>query len=152
MLQTLFFEKHNWYFENEIVLKALIKRKEATLRIKVKTKFSIYSPNKKFLPMSTNLLVNEFKRYLNPTKSSQCNDSNVLQHICCNSNRRRGWKNGTVVRSLVALPEDRFYSQHLHERSQLPVTPVSRGSDPLFWPPRCWAHLVHIYTCRQTLI
>lgn len=49
-----FFEKHNWYFENEIVLKALIKRKEATLRIKVKTKFSIYSPNKKFLPMSIN--------------------------------------------------------------------------------------------------
>lgn len=54
--------------------------------------------------MSTNLLANEFKRYLNPTKSSQCNDSNALQHIRCNSNRR-GWKNGTVVRSLVALPE-----------------------------------------------
>lgn len=55
--------------------------------------------------MSTNLLANEFKRYLNPTRSSQCNDSNALQHIRCNSNKRGGWKNGTVVRSLVALPE-----------------------------------------------
>lgn len=32
MLQTQpFFEKHNWYFENEIVLKALIKEKRQLL-------------------------------------------------------------------------------------------------------------------------
>lgn len=55
--------------------------------------------------MSTNLLANEFKRDLNPAKSSQCNDSNAPQHICCNNNRRGGWKNGTALRSLVALPE-----------------------------------------------
>lgn len=55
--------------------------------------------------MSTNLLANKLKRNLNPTKSSQCNDYNAPQHILCNGNKRGGWKNVTVVKSLVALPE-----------------------------------------------
>ena len=61
-----------------------------------------------------------------------------------------GWREGSVVKSTGSCPGPRFNSQHPHDGSQLPVTPVP--GDPMSSSGFCehCMHMLHRHTCRQS--